>query len=44
MRRIAVFAVCLLSLAAVAAAATPKAGKWKSTYVELGYDWKAKRA
>ena len=39
MRRIAALALALcLAATAVASAATPRAGKWKATKVQLGYD------
>ena len=37
-RRIAIVVLCFLALGAVAGAATPQGGKWKATYVELGYE------
>jgi hypothetical protein len=30
--------ICFLSITAAAGAAGPKAGKWESTYVQLGYE------
>ncbi len=37
-RSISLLLICFLSLAAAASAASPKPGKWKSTYVQLGYE------
>jgi hypothetical protein len=39
-RRIAALLLSFLSLAALAVAATPRGGSWKSTYVEFGYEVK----